>query len=83
MSRKQKKRDTRFDYFPDDDAEPDPEDFQTPKEHFCWHSKPVARSLAILDKLGLLIEERGRTDKTPGLLPFGVWIKVSDPSPPP
>lgn len=82
MSRKKQQRDTRFDYPIEDEANASG-GTEPPEEYFWWHSGPVARSLAILDKLNLLIEERGRTDKTPGFFPFGVKIKVSDLTPPP
>lgn len=78
-----KGRDTRFDYYPVDEDDPHPEEFQTPEEHFWWHSKPVARSLAILDKLDVLVEETGRTDGTPGFFPFGVRVKRTELTPEP
>lgn len=47
------------------------------EEVWWWHSKPVAKSLHILDQLGALVREEGRTDKTPGLCPFSVEIRVT------
>ena len=47
------------------------------EERWEWHSKPVAKSLHILDELDALVLESGRTDGTPGLYPFSVQIKVT------
>jgi len=74
--------DTRFHYYPVAGGA-SPGVFQTPEEHWWWHSKPVARSLAILDKLGVLVEETGRSDGTPGFLPFSVRIKRTELTPEP
>lgn len=47
------------------------------EERWWWHSKPVAKSLHILDQLDALVLEEGRTDKIPGLYPFAVQIRVT------
>lgn len=47
------------------------------EERWWWHSKPVAKSLHILDQLDALVHEEGRTDKVPGLCPFSVEIRVT------
>lgn len=80
---KGRERDARFDYFPVDGDDSCPWEFQTPEEHFWWHSAPVARSLAVLDKLGVLDLETGRSDGTPGLMSFSVRIKRTELTPEP
>jgi hypothetical protein len=60
-----------------------PEPWADPWTGYWWHSKPVARSLYILDQLGALVSETGRTDKTPGFYPFSVSIKVTPLTPAP
>lgn len=50
-------------------------------ERWWWHSKPVARSLQILDNLGALESESGRSDGDPGFLPFCVTILRTDLTP--
>jgi hypothetical protein len=53
-----------------------------PWEAEWWtQSKPVARSLHILDELDVLVRVSGRTDKTPGFYPFYVEIKRTDLTP--
>jgi hypothetical protein len=49
------------------------------EEEWWWHSKPVAKSLHILDELGALVRESGRTDKNAraALYPFYVEIEVT------
>lgn len=45
-------------------------------EKWYWHSKPVAISLEILEKAGLLEHESGRTDGVSGLCPF--YVKLTN-----
>ena len=60
-----------------------PEPWADPWTGYWWHSKPVARSLGMLEQLGVLVRESGRTDKTPGFYPFYVEIRVTPLTPAP
>jgi hypothetical protein len=64
-------------------AEPEP--WADPWTGYWWHSKPVAKSLYILDQLGVLVGETGRTDKNAraAFYPFSVSIKVTPLTPAP
>jgi len=64
-------------------AEPEP--WADPWTGYWWHSKPVAKSLYILDQLGALVRETGRTDKNAraAFYPFSVSIKVTPLTPAP
>jgi hypothetical protein len=42
-----------------------PEPWADPWTGYWWHSKPVARSLGILEQLGVLVRESGRTTRHP------------------
>ena len=44
-------------------------------DKWWMHSKPVARSLEILDQKGMIEYIEGRTDNTTSFLPFTVKIK--------
>ncbi len=56
-----------------------PEPWADPWTGYWWHSKPVARSLGILEELGALVHESGRTDKNAraAFYPFYVVVKVT------
>jgi hypothetical protein len=56
-----------------------PEPWEDPWTGYWWHSRPVARSLGILEKLDVLVHESGRTDKNAraALYPFYVVVKVT------
>ena len=57
----------------------EPEPWADPWTGWWWHSKPVAKSLHILEELGVLVRESGRTDKgaRAALYRFYVVVKVS------
>jgi len=62
-----------------------PEPWADPWTGWWWHSRPVAKSLHVLEELGALVSETGRTDKDAhhALYPFSVSIRVTPLTPAP
>jgi len=63
----------------------EPEPWADPWTGWWWHSRPVAYSLHVLEELGALVSETGRTDRDArhALLPFSVSIRVTPLTPAP
>ncbi len=56
-----------------------PEPWEDPWTGWWWHSRPIAKSLHILEELDVLVSARGRTDKyaRDAFYPFCVVVKVT------